>query len=136
MPPTALVVDDNPMCRELAAETLRAHGLEVIVARDGFEAIQVLSRRADRLAFLIVDTEMPGVHGWEVIRFATSKAPAMSILRLGRAGDDVPGGDYRALSAVPVLCKPFTVAELISSLQSRSRRSSTGRSGSRPPGQR
>ena len=135
-PPTALVVDDNPMCRELAAETLRAQGVEVIVAKDGFEAIRVLSRGAGRLAILVVDTEMPGVHGWEVIRFARTKAPTMTILRLGRASDDAPGGDYRALAAVPVLRKPFTVGELISSLEPRTRRVAAGSNGSRAPGRR
>ena len=122
---TALVVDDNPLCRELAADTLRARGLEVIAARDGFEAIRVLSRRAAGIALLIVDTEMPGVHGWEVIRFARDKAPAMPILRLGRPDDEPPGRVYQALSTVPVLPKPFTGQKLLSSLPARPRRLAT-----------
>jgi two-component system, sensor histidine kinase and response regulator len=119
--PTALVVDDNPMDRELAASTLRDRGLEPLIARDGFEAIRLLSGGARHLAVLIVDTEMPGVHGWEVIRFARGKAPAMPILRLGRPDDEVPGHEYRTLRAVPVLPKPFTVAQLIASLGPRIR---------------
>lgn len=119
--PTALIVDDNPWYRELAAGTLRQRGLEPLVARDGFEAIRLLSRRPPRLALLIVDTEMPGVHGWEVIRFARGTTPGMPILRLGRPDDEVPGVEYRALVAVPVLPKPFTVAQLLASLGRRFR---------------
>jgi CheY-like chemotaxis protein len=129
---SALVVDDNPICRELAADTLRARGMEVIAARDGFEAIRVLSRRAAGLALMIVDTEMPGVHGWEVIRFARNKAPAMPVLRLGRPDDEPPGRLYEAFGTVPVLSKPFTAPELLSSLQAWRRRLGP-MNGSRPP---
>jgi DNA-binding response OmpR family regulator len=119
--PPALVVDDNPMDRELAASTLRDQGLEPMTARDGFEAIRLLSVGARDLAFLIVDTEMPGVHGWEVIRFARGKAPAMPILRLGRLDDEIPGHEFRALRGVPVLAKPFTGDQLLASLGPRLR---------------
>ena len=117
---TALVVDDNPWYRALAAGALRKRGLEPIVARDGFEGIRLLSRRP-RLALVIVDTEMPGVHGWEVIRFARSTSPSTPILRLGRSDDEVPGVEYRALVTVPVLSKPFTDADLLASLGRRLR---------------
>jgi DNA-binding response OmpR family regulator len=119
--PTALVVDDNPRYRALAAGTLRQRGLEPIVARDGFEAISLLSRRPRGLALVIVDTEMPGVHGWEVIRFARNTAPSTPIIRLGRPDDEVPGAEYRTLVAIPVLAKPFTGAELLASLGRRLR---------------
>ncbi len=114
--PTALVVDDNPMHRAMVAAALREHGLEVMAAKDGFQAIRVLSGGARSLTLLVVDTEMPGVHGWEVIRFARSKAPALPILRLGRLDDQAPGLCYQPLEAIPVLAKPFTAPELRLSL--------------------
>ena len=85
-------------------------------AKDGFEGIRVLLRDGGALALLVVDTEMPGVHGWEVIRFAGSKAPRARILRLGRPDDQAPGTEYQAFHAVPALRKPFTEGELLASL--------------------
>jgi CheY-like chemotaxis protein len=114
--PTALVIDDNPLFRRLTVDTLRKTGLQVMEAKDGFEGIRVLLRDARALRLLIVDTEMPGVHGWEVIRLAGSKAPKARILRLGRADDQAPGIEYQEFQAVPALDKPFTEAQLLESL--------------------
>ena len=130
--PTTLVVDDDPMCRELTACTLRKKGFHVIEAKDGFEGIGMLLREAGALALLVVDTEMPGVHGWEVIRFAWSKAPRARILRLGRPDDQPPGIEYQALQAVPVLRKPFTEAELLASLSAQVRWPAKHRNGGPP----
>ncbi|HKT58607.1 MAG TPA: response regulator [Gemmatimonadales bacterium] len=111
--PTALVIDDDRMSRELAAGALEKKGFHVIVARDGFEGIGALLRAGRALALLVVDTEMPGVHGWEVIRLARSKAPRARILRLGRPDDHVPGSEYDGLQTVPTVSRPFTEAELL-----------------------
>lgn len=116
-PPAALVVDDNPMCRELVARVLREKGFRVALAKDGFQAILALVGGGRSFALLIVDTEMPGVHGWEVIRCARSKARRTRILRLGRREDETPGLEYRSLRRVPVLGKPFTGADLVASLR-------------------
>ncbi|MGH7527836.1 MAG: response regulator [Gemmatimonadales bacterium] len=110
---TVLVVDDNPMSLEFAAATLRKEGVSVLVARDGFQGISLLCSRGHDLALLIVDTEMPGVHGWEVIRFARTRVPAIRILRVGRPSDEAPGAEYQALQKVPVLQRPFTPADLL-----------------------
>jgi DNA-binding response OmpR family regulator len=71
-----------------------------------------LSRRGRELDLLLVDTEMPGVHGWEVIRFACRVVPKLRIVRLGRLDDVVPAAEYCGLCALPVLQKPFTPSEL------------------------
>ena len=108
----ALVVDDDPRCRAMVARALSALGYAVLEARDGYQAIGLLCRRWRDLAFLIVDSQMPGVHGWEVIRFARMKAPRVRVLRLGCRGDSPPGPGYAGLEAVPALAKPFTEEQL------------------------
>ncbi len=125
--PTVLVVDDNPMCRELTVDALRKEGVEVIAARDGYEGMRVLTSLGAILTLLIVDTEMPGVHGWEVIRLAASKTPRTRILRLGRPDDEAPGSEYQAFQGVAVLKKPFTQADLLASV-----RAQLGRRAERP----
>jgi len=111
--PTALVVDDDGLSRSLAARTLAAAGFQVLQARDGFQAIAILSRQATDISLAVVDTEMPGLHGWEVIRFARRKAPRIRVLRLGRRDDAVPGPEYDPLVSLPSLSKPFTPARLL-----------------------
>lgn len=115
----ALVVDDSPMCRTMIAEVLRNRGVSVLVATDGYQAISILSRQSRDIDLLIVDTEMPGVHGWEVIRFARLKVRKMRVLRLGHLGDSVPAAEYEAFRALPSLGKPFTTARLLETIRRR-----------------
>jgi DNA-binding response OmpR family regulator len=114
---TVLVVNDDPTCRAITARTFLDHGVEALIAKDGYQGIGVLSRRSRDIALLVVDTEMPGVHGWEVIRFARMKAPRMRILRLGRPDDLVPAPEYAPFQALPALPKPFTPAALLASVR-------------------
>jgi CheY-like chemotaxis protein len=114
-----LVVDDNPMCRTMIAEVLRNSGASVLVATNGYQAIGILSRRSPEIDLLIVDTEMPGVHGWEVIRFARTQVRKMRVLRLGRLEDTAPGPEYETFSALPSLAKPFTSARLLETMRQR-----------------
>jgi two-component system, OmpR family, KDP operon response regulator KdpE len=119
---TVLVVDDDPRCRAMIAASLTAEGFNVLEASDGYQAIGVLCRPSPDLHLLIVDTEMPGLHGWEVIRYARSRAPRLRTLRLGRCDDAPPGAEYHALRSVPCLSKPFTSDRLLASVRRRARR--------------
>ena len=119
--PTVLVIDDDPRCRASIARTLHDQGCAVVEASDGFEGISVLSRRGRELDFLVVDTEMPGVHGWEVIRFASRVVPKLRVVRLGRLDDLVPAAEYSSFQSLPVLQKPFTPPELRARIQIKAR---------------
>jgi DNA-binding response OmpR family regulator len=110
--PTVLLIDDDPRCRVSVARILQDHGWEILEASDGFQGIGVLSRRGRELDLLLVDTEMPGVHGWEVIRFASRVVPKLRVVRLGRLDDVVPAAEYTGFQRLPVLEKPFTPSEL------------------------
>jgi DNA-binding response OmpR family regulator len=118
---TVLVIDDDPLCRASIARTLHDKGCEILEASDGFQGISVLSRRGRELDLLLVDTEMPGVHGWEVIRFASRLVPKLRVVRLGRIDDVVPAAEYSGFGVLPVLEKPFTSSELQARIQPRLR---------------
>ena len=106
----------------MVAAALTDEGFEVLEASNGYQATGLLSRPNHHIRLLIVDTEMPGLHGWEVIRFARSRALKLRILRLGRCDDAPPGAEYHVLRAVPCLSKPFTPDRLLASI-GRTRRS-------------
>jgi CheY-like chemotaxis protein len=125
--PTALVIDDDPRCRASVARALQDQGYDIVEASDGFQGISVLSRRGRELDLLLVDTEMPGVHGWEVIRFASRIVPKLRAVRLGRLDDVVPAAEYAVFRALPVVEKPFTPSVLRTQLRPRLRRLATDR---------
>jgi CheY-like chemotaxis protein len=61
-----LVVDDNPVSRELIREVLDSPDLQVLEAADGSEALKRIAEALPDLVLL--DLRMPGQSGFEVLR--------------------------------------------------------------------
>ncbi len=76
--PTILVAEDSFTARELQRSILQTAGYQVLTARDGREAIDVLSREP-AIALVVTDLEMPQVGGLELTR-AIRADPARSSL--------------------------------------------------------
>jgi signal transduction histidine kinase/DNA-binding NarL/FixJ family response regulator len=66
MPSTILVAEDDPEVRELLVLLLRSHDYELLEARDGMEAFELLHQRKPDL--LITDVVMPRMDGYELVR--------------------------------------------------------------------
>lgn len=65
---TVLLVDDEEIVRDLASDMLRRLGLEVIVAADGVEALELYAERGDALSLVVLDMTMPRMNGEEAFR--------------------------------------------------------------------
>ena len=63
---TVLVAEDSPIVRDLVAESLRAHGLDVVEAPDGQAALERLEQYSN-IALLVTDVEMPRLDGLGLI---------------------------------------------------------------------
>ena len=59
-----LVVDDSPSVRRVVSSMLKQYGWEVQMARDGVEALEMISR--DTPAAVLLDIEMPRMDGYEL----------------------------------------------------------------------
>jgi len=89
-----LIVDDEQANRDMLARRLQRKGYEVVLAASGAEALQRLAERAYDVVLL--DAEMPGMDGMEVLRRIRASRTATElpvILTTGRdaAGDVVAG---------------------------------------------
>ncbi len=60
---TVLVVDDNPVGRELARKVLERLGYDVETAADGFEAVERVAKKP--FDVILMDCQMPGMTGYE-----------------------------------------------------------------------
>jgi len=113
-PNKILVVDDDDAIRALVERVLKREKFEVESARDGFEAIEKLSR--GDYATILLDLMMPRVDGHGVLRYLERECPAepkpavivmtANLQGARNAIEDRP--DYR------VLAKPFDIRQLIS----------------------
>jgi DNA-binding response OmpR family regulator len=122
-----LVAEDEGRLADAIARGLRREGFAVDVAPDGSEAL--IKARVVRYDVLVLDRDLPGVHGDDVCRTIRGERPETGILMLTAAGtlEDVVEG--LSIGADDYLPKPFRFAELVARIQALARRSSP----SRPP---
>jgi PleD family two-component response regulator len=108
-----LLVDDDPVITRFLASDLRLEGYVVDVLADGSEVVErAVSTRPD---LVLLDVELPGTDGLEVLRRIRANPPTASlpvILLTGRAGatDKVLG---LSAGADDYVVKPFDTLELV-----------------------
>lgn len=122
-----LIAEDESRLADAIARGLRREGMAVDLAPDGNEAL--VKARVIRYDVLVLDRDLPGLHGDQVCRAVRGERPETGILMLTAAGtlEDVIEG--LSLGADDYLAKPFRFAELVARVRALARRSSP----SRPP---
>lgn len=75
-----MVVDDDAVARQTMEDILTDEGYEVIVANDGRDASEQLTRRVPQL--LLTDLEMPELNGERLIEQVRASYPRLPILVL------------------------------------------------------
>ena len=103
-----LVVDDSPTMRRMVIASLRAlEGMHFYEAANGLEAIESLALRP--VSLLILDLNMPDMHGLEVVTFVRQHKlyRATPIIVLTTRGDDASRADALAAVASAYLTIPF-----------------------------
>ena len=116
-----LVVDDEPPIVDLLVYNLERANYQVLVARDGEEALVVARREQPDL--IILDLMLPGLDGFEVCRTLRRERDVPIIMLTARDAeiDRVVGLE---LGADDYVVKPFSVRELIARIKNVLRRSS------------
>jgi DNA-binding response OmpR family regulator len=122
-----LIAEDERRLADAIARGLRREGMAVDVAPDGSEALT--KARIVRYDVLVLDRDLPGIHGDTVCKTVRAERPETGILMLTAAaglGDLVEG---LSLGADDYLPKPFRFAELVARIHALARRAGP----SRPP---
>ncbi|HEU4842263.1 MAG TPA: response regulator transcription factor [Ilumatobacteraceae bacterium] len=107
--PTVLVVDDEPMVREVVATYLQRDGLVVHEAADGAAAQRWLAEHQPDL--VVLDIMLPGTDGLTILRQLRAEGRIPVILLTARA-DEVDRVVGLELGADDYVVKPFSPREL------------------------
>jgi predicted Zn finger-like uncharacterized protein len=111
--PRVLVVDDSKFFRELILDVLKPLPLTFLTAADGMEALEVIRREQPDL--VILDLNLPGKNGYELIREVRAEEALKDIRLLAMSGvyrKETDVTEVRHLGADDFLNKSFKPEQL------------------------
>jgi CheY-like chemotaxis protein len=105
---TVLVVEDEPLVRELARRSLARHGYVVLEAAGPAEALEVCASHRGRIDVLLSDVVMPGLSGPELAREVVALRPEIRTLFMSGYTDEALAQHGVLEADVAFIEKPFT----------------------------
>jgi CheY-like chemotaxis protein len=112
-----LVVDDEPLLRNLLAAVLQRNGFAVWVAESGQDALNLYQLNQSAISVVLLDVRMPGMDGPQTLAALQRVNPAVVCsFMTGHAGG-YSAESLLALGAVRLFEKPFQLDEIASALR-------------------
>jgi len=107
-----LVVDDEDLVRSMARAQLKALGYEVVMAKDGIEALQIYGRLRDQIDLVLLDVVMPQLGGRDTLKRLRLMDPDIRVVLSSGFDPDGTREDLLELGATGFIAKPYRQAQL------------------------
>jgi CheY-like chemotaxis protein len=104
--PLVLLVDDDDDVRDALASYLEEEGFAVVVARDGFEAVNFVADAETPPALIMLDLMMPVMDGWTFCKLRQGSIQLKSIPVLAMSASPMVGA-REPIGVDGTLSKPF-----------------------------
>jgi two-component system cell cycle sensor histidine kinase/response regulator CckA len=108
---TILLVEDDPLVRELSRDMLERQGYRVMLASDAKEAERI-GANAGTFDLLITDAMMPDISGAELARSLRASHPGLKVLFISGYTDHPMERDDAGSEGAAFLQKPFSADSL------------------------
>ena len=112
-PAAVLIVDDDEMVADAAADAIGSAGYRAVCARDGWQALEMLKH--EQPAVMLVDLFMPGMSGSEFLRFVRKSEVWSRIPRVVMTATNDPMIGVREDAAV--FYKPLDLDSLVEAVR-------------------
>ena len=119
---TVLLVEDEPVVRQLVAEILETNGYTVLQAADGPSVLELARRHSGEISLLVTDVVMPGMSGPEVAQSVTAMRPGTLVLYMSGYTDSAIGHHGVLEPGIAFLQKPFSTDDLTRKVRGAARR--------------
>jgi PAS domain S-box-containing protein len=110
---TILLVEDDEAVRELIGTVLQNGGYEVLIARNGNEALRICEQNNGRIGLILTDMVMPGMSGRALVESIRNLNRGMRVLCMSGYVSEPIARDGRLDPETSFIQKPFTPADLI-----------------------
>ena len=109
---TILLIEDEPLVRDLAVEVLNARHYNVLTARDGEEAIAIANAHPSEIHLTVTDVVLPAMSGKEVAQRCSRRGPASKYCSCPDTRRSKSCTAESSTRMFAFLAKPFTPAAL------------------------
>jgi DNA-binding NtrC family response regulator len=113
-PRSILVIDDDPDMRRLLSDFLLRSGYHVLEASNGKDAIFLVE--SERVDVAILDKEMPGMNGLDVLSFLSRRCPELPVIFITAFGGRDVAEESRRRGAWFYIEKPFRVTAIVDTI--------------------
>ncbi len=79
---TVLIAEDDPSNQMFIKVILSKTGLNILMANDGMEAVELFDENMDSLDIILLDIKMPRINGYDVAKYIKSKRPDLPVIAL------------------------------------------------------
>jgi CheY-like chemotaxis protein len=112
---TILVVDDEPLVRDLLVQFLSLRGYRALGVKDGAEALSMVEQAPPDL--ILLDLFMPGMDGVEVLRQLRQREYTGGVIIITGSHDEERLDEAWAVGPQEVIGKPIDLERLLTSIQ-------------------
>jgi two-component system cell cycle sensor histidine kinase/response regulator CckA len=109
---TVLIVDDEEPIREMLKSALSMLGYEVVTAADGEQGLKVFSEKASEIDLVLLDVNMPGMGGPELLREMKGRRPEVKVIIITGYAKGSTTQAMLESGATGLLVKPFALKML------------------------
>ena len=115
---TVLLVEDELVVRDLAADALRRQGYQVVTAPSGPEALDLAQQAVRPFDVLVTDIIMPQMNGQQLADILLLRQPMLKVLFISGYSDLPRKDDGMLRPGMALLTKPFTPGQLVQRVRS------------------
>jgi CheY-like chemotaxis protein len=83
---TILLVDNDPVWLETVHSLIELLGFKVLIATDGFKAVEVFRRHRGGIRCVITDLMMPHMNGWDTLAALRRLEPGLPVILASSLG--------------------------------------------------
>jgi PAS domain S-box-containing protein len=109
---TILLIEDEPLVRDLAVEVLNSRHYKVLTARDGEEALAIARAHPAEIHLTVTDVVLPAMSGKEVAERLKESRPGLKVLFISGYAEEQVVHQGVVDRDVAFLAKPFTPSAL------------------------
>jgi PAS domain S-box-containing protein len=118
-----LIVDDEPSLREMARLILKNAGYSVLLAKDGWEAVEIFRKDIQKVGAVLLDMTMPVMGGYEAFKLIRKLQPGVPIVLTSGYTEAGVRDELGAGAVAGYLHKPYTAAKLVECIRNALKRS-------------